>query len=244
VSSATAHVTGSAACEGGTFDVGNYSCNGDFVCEGLGNDVGDCQLNTVVPDECVQPDARIRRSGGELWGNDIYNSTGVDQYVSLKIYAGDKRTVWITIQNDGLLPEVYEVCECDSVEKGGIQVRYFRGRSDNELDLDGIGIVTTPELDPGEKFLIRARVTVDNTATLGVLSSFTVSATSTSAHARDAVTIWVQRKVNLGDLIDTDADGVADAVDNCQFVPNPDQLDTDNDGIGDACDPFPFDPTM
>ena len=41
-----------------------------------------------------------------------------------------------------------------------------------------------------------------------------------------------------GDACDTDddADGVADAPDNCQKVPNPDQRDADGDGLGDRCD--------
>jgi hypothetical protein len=37
---------------------------------------------------------------------------------------------------------------------------------------------------------------------------------------------------------DTDNDGVADSVDNCPFVSNPDQRDSDGDGIGDTCDDF------
>jgi cysteine-rich repeat protein len=43
--------------------------------------------------------------------------------------------------------------------------------------------------------------------------------------------------------LDTDGDGVADCVDNCRLVANPDQRDSDGDGTGDACDldgpPFP-----
>lgn len=35
---------------------------------------------------------------------------------------------------------------------------------------------------------------------------------------------------------DMDGDGIANSIDNCESVANPDQLDTDSDGMGDACD--------
>ena len=41
---------------------------------------------------------------------------------------------------------------------------------------------------------------------------------------------------------DTDGDGITDGVDNCRFVPNPDQADADGDTFGDACDPCVDDP--
>jgi LCP family protein required for cell wall assembly len=39
--------------------------------------------------------------------------------------------------------------------------------------------------------------------------------------------------------LDTDSDGVVDALDNCSAVPNVDQLDSNSNGIGDVCEPPP-----
>ncbi|MFC1864997.1 thrombospondin type 3 repeat-containing protein [Chloroflexota bacterium] len=38
---------------------------------------------------------------------------------------------------------------------------------------------------------------------------------------------------------DADGDGIADSIDNCPGISNPDQADSDSDGIGDACDNCP-----
>ena len=39
--------------------------------------------------------------------------------------------------------------------------------------------------------------------------------------------------------IDSDSDGISDAIDNCPNIPNVNQADTDHDGMGDACDNCP-----
>ena len=44
--------------------------------------------------------------------------------------------------------------------------------------------------------------------------------------------------------VDFDDDGVADSVDNCPEVANPDQADADGDGFGDVCDSRPDDPDI
>ena len=44
------------------------------------------------------------------------------------------------------------------------------------------------------------------------------------------------RVVTVTVAADTDADGIADPVDNCTQVPNADQLDADGDGYGNICD--------
>jgi uncharacterized protein (TIGR03382 family) len=54
--------------------------------------------------------------------------------------------------------------------------------------------------------------------------------------------VWVDMTddgATLSFTDDMDQDGIADALDNCPFVPNRDQLDTDGDGVGDACDNCP-----
>ena len=57
-----------------------------------------------------------------------------------------------------------------------------------------------------------------------------------SAQNIGAVDSWVWEV-----LVDTDGDGVMDALDNCVMVANADQLDTDGDGDGDLCDVCPDD---
>jgi Thrombospondin type 3 repeat len=124
----------------------------------------------------------------------------------------------------------------------GIIVRYFVGRSDNEItnDINPPGPYFTPILDPGEVFRIRARVSVDSSATPGAVAFFQIS--TSAAGGSDAVRIWVQRKGGHTcdpNGFDSDFDGIDNTCDNCPLNFNPDQKDSDQDGIGDVCDPTP-----
>lgn len=51
--------------------------------------------------------------------------------------------------------------------------------------------------------------------------------------------ILSEQYLNPKGKADYDKDGIANQIDNCPFVYNPDQKDTDEDGIGDACDNCP-----
>lgn len=49
--------------------------------------------------------------------------------------------------------------------------------------------------------------------------------------------IRIQDVIALGMRMDSDGDGIVNAMDNCSDVANPTQVDSDGDGFGDACDP-------
>ena len=48
--------------------------------------------------------------------------------------------------------------------------------------------------------------------------------------------VWLDNITFAREIIDGDADGIDDEVDNCLFDRHPDQRDTDGDGFGNACD--------
>jgi hypothetical protein len=146
-----------------------------------------------------QVDARIRRSGGELYGNGSYNGDGTNQAVHLQIYSGNKRIVYISIQNDGVTPQGYYISEIPITPTSlGIGVRYFVGHTDTDItdEMRGFGPYYTPVLDPGEVTLIRARVTVDSTAIEGQAYSWQIVAGGIGP-TTDVVRIWAQRKVSF-----------------------------------------------
>lgn len=80
-----------------------------------------------------------------------------------------------------------------------------------------------------------ARVADSNFATGGALADM-VSTTGGNEQTESVETSDVLT-FDFGYGRDSDADGIADASDNCPAVENPDQADLDRDKLGDACDP-------
>jgi subtilisin family serine protease len=70
------------------------------------------------------------------------------------------------------------------------------------------------------------------TTTFTTIGTHTVSATVVDS---DGYVPTVAPQITIEVMADSDGDGIADSVDNCQFVANPDQSDIDGNGIGDLC---------
>ena len=64
---------------------------------------------------------------------------------------------------------------------------------------------------------------------------FSFVGTATAAPGTSLAALAFQNCSSLPKPPDTDGDGVADSIDNCPTVPNPDQADKNFDGVGDAC---------
>jgi hypothetical protein len=145
------------ACRASTGDIGNYSCNGNAACFMATANIGDCQHNAVTPAACIppQPDGRIRRPGGPWLGDDIYNTSAIDQHVSVRARADRSRVLYISIQNDGGLADSFRLTD-DQATSAGYSVRYFVGRTQQEISAAiAAGSWTTPSLAPGQRFLVR-----------------------------------------------------------------------------------------
>ena len=123
--------------------------------------------------------------------------------------------------NDGNLRVYYEVVASESTATPGVDfqdvfsyVNLPNGSSSRTLLVPVQGDLT-PE--PDETITIRIWVTGGNVTVQPDRATGTI--------------------VNDDGPVDTDADGVPDATDNCPSVANPAQTNTDGDAFGDACDP-------
>ncbi len=111
----------------------------------------------------------------------------------------------------------------------------------NDQDVDSgdtkrIISVTTPSA--GGSVSINSPLSINNSLNYSPLAG-SQAAESFSYTMRDTAGLMSSATVNIS-FIDTDSDGLSDALDNCPGAANPGQQDTDNDGLGDDCDNDPL----
>ncbi len=144
--------------------------------------------------ESLQPDARIKRSGGTLKGDDVYNTTADGQTQTLRRSGASVRRVWLTIQNDGDTADSFEL-DVSGATPEGYDLRYFHARTRVELTTAiESGTFVTAELAPDQVFRIRIRVVTTADAQVG--SELTRMFTFTSegdSDAKDAAKLIVTR---------------------------------------------------
>ena len=161
--------SGLGACAAATGSIGDNSCNGYTQCSVTDATIGDCMFNDVYPAVCVQPDARIRRVGRTLYGNDVYNIDGVNQTLTPARTTGRKLRVVITVENDGVAPDSFTFGVSSSVATTLASVAeptlsFYRGWPGKDVTADVMsGFFSTPKLAPGQVYRLRAVVTPPNT---------------------------------------------------------------------------------
>jgi CSLREA domain-containing protein len=138
-----------------------------------------------------KPDGRIRKGSGLLVGNNVYNLTGANQTRTGSAARGSRITFGISIQNDSSSDSF--TVRATGTTTTQYSVKYLRGTTDITAAVVA-GTYTTPVLGPGGKFLIKAKVTVLNSATLGssVTRLVTISSVGDSSR-KDSVKLVGKR---------------------------------------------------
>jgi CSLREA domain-containing protein len=147
---------------------------------------------TVSATTTNKPDGRVRKGSGSLVGDNVYNSTGLNQTKSGSTTPGNTIKFGISVQNDATTSDQFKV-HATGVSATGYAIKYFHGTADITAAVVA-GTYTTPALATGGTFLITAKVKVTSTAATG--SRVTRLATITSvadATRQDAVKFIVNR---------------------------------------------------
>ncbi len=144
------------------------------------------------PLAAAQPDGRIRIASRPLGGDNIYNTTGLDQTRQAANPIGSSRTFKITVQNDG---DGYDQIRLSAPAgaPAGYTVRYFFGATDITTSVVA-GTYVTANLAPNEVAAYTARVDVGAGALAGSSVTKLVTLTSvTNISMVDAVKFIVTR---------------------------------------------------
>ena len=134
-----------------------------------------------------QPDGRIRLgAAGALVGDNVYNTTGLNQS---QIGSAKKRktvTFTISVQNDGSVADTFTVLTSGPANST-YAITYFHGATNITAAVIA-GTYTTPSVKKGKAYVITVQVKVKATATVGSSVSRLVTITSVGDGARqDAV---------------------------------------------------------
>ena len=123
-----------------------------------------------------RPDARIRRGTGALVGNDLYNTTGLNQTRNGAAGPGQTITYFVSTQNDAPFAERLRVKGLGSTTR--FTVQYRNPANVNITSQVVAGTYRTPVLAPGAIHLIRAVVTIHPSAPANASLTRTVTVTS------------------------------------------------------------------
>jgi hypothetical protein len=141
-----------------------------------------------------RPDGRIRRKGKDpVAGDNIYNTTGVNQTKTVEAAPGESHTFLIRVQNDGDGDDRITVDGCGTAR--GFRVRYLEGPagvlgSKNVTSTVVAGTFTLPATFPSEIAALRLRMTVTYASTPGATRSCKVLLSSAQRPAAaDAVRV-------------------------------------------------------
>jgi trimeric autotransporter adhesin len=138
-----------------------------------------------------QPDGRIKKGQGAFVGDDIHNSTGLNQVRTGSAAPGSTVTFTISIQNDGDGDDAFRLLSTGSAS--GYSVAYSSGTTDITTAVVN-GTYQTTVLAPGGTYSVKAKVTVLAGAAAGSSVSCRVTITSVNDSAKvDAVKFTVSR---------------------------------------------------
>ena len=133
-----------------------------------------------------KPDGRIKKGSGTLVGNNIYNTTGVNQTRSGTADVNATITFTISIQNDGTQSGKFKVAATASGNVN-FQVTYFRGTT-NITSAVVNGTYLTGSVAPGNVWAIKAKVKVMPSVISGATTTRLITITSNADSSKvDAV---------------------------------------------------------
>ena len=139
-----------------------------------------------------KPDGRIKKGSGTLVGNNIYNTTGVNQTRTGTAAVNATMTFTISIQNDGTQTGKFKVAATASGNVN-FQVTYFRGTTNITTGVVN-GTYVTGNVAAGNVWAITAKVKVTPSVVSGASTTRLITITSNADSSKvDAVKLIGKR---------------------------------------------------